>query len=444
MFVLTAFALNGTPLSAAKSQFQHLPIRIGRNALNDFVLAFTTVSSFHARIEDINGSVCIRDLGSKNGIFLPSPSDGNLVRIAPNTSVALNPSNPCFFVSPHFQLKVEFVAQQAPVRNALACGTVLGNRSIISVHDSQPYLAGASASHPSSAPPMDRDFGRQRLPITASHGPFPPYGEAPIPGASRLPGAPPIPGAQAFAPASGSQPFQPSPVQSGSSRPQSTPSTQAFQLDLPTLALMGLRELAGSLVPQRTLETSGELARFITKLHDAMEVFCRTFIPLRQGYSEFVASLDLQRAASGSSVYASPSTTALTQARTPEAIALALLDPQDRSFDGPSAVEGIVADLMLHQVALLDGVMEGVRSLLEELSPQSIEQATGSGGAAGLLGAKYKARWEEFCQRFEKLSEGQQAFSFVFGQDFAEVYRQYWHRKASGEDGGLRTERPPR
>jgi type VI secretion system protein ImpI len=216
-------------------------------------------------------------------------------------------------------------------------------------------------------------------------------------------------------------------------------------MELPVLALIGLRELAGSLIPQRQLETSGDIARFITKLHDAIDVFCRTFIPLRQGYSEFVASLDLQRAASGTSVHVSPSTVALEQARTPEAIAMALLDPQDRSFDGPSAVEGILADLMIHQVALLDGVMEGVRSLLDELSPQSIEQMVGSGGAAGLLGAKYKARWEEFCHRFEKLSEGQQSFSFVFGQDFAEVYRHYWHRKsASGEDGVLRTKPPPR
>jgi type VI secretion system protein ImpI len=123
---------------------------------------------------------------------------------------------------------------------------------------------------------------------------------------------------------------------------------------------------------------------------------------------------------------------------------MALLDPQDRSYDGPNAVEGILADLMIHQVALLDGVMVGVRSLLDELSPQSIEQAVGIGGSAGLLGAKYKARWEEFCQRFEKLSEGQQSFSYVFGQDFAEVYRHYWHRKSTTEDGGLRTERPPR
>jgi type VI secretion system protein ImpI len=376
MFVLRAFGLSGAPLPAAKTQFQHLPIRIGRNPLNDFVLEFTMISSFHARIEDDNGSVCVRDLGSRNGIFLPSPSGGNPVRIAPNTSVDLGPSNLCFFLSPHVQLRLEVFAQQAPVRNALACGTVLGNLSIAS----QPGLAAA------------------------------------IPSAPRPPGAPPLPGALA---------------------------TQAFQLDLPTLALMGLREMAGSLIPQRQLETSGDIARFITKLHDAMDVFCRTFIPLRQGYAEFVASLDLQRAASRRSAYEAPSTAALTQARTPEAIAMALLDPKDRSFDGPSAVEGILADLMIHQVALLDGVMEGVRSLLDELSPQSIEQATGSGGAAGLLGTKYKSRWEEFCRRFEKLSEGQQAFSFVFGQDFAEVYRQYWNRKAGSEDAGLRTERPP-
>ena len=464
MFVLRAFGLSGAPIPVAKGQFQHLPIRIGRNPLNDFLLEFTMISSFHARIEDINGSVCVRDLGSRNGIFLPSPTGGEPVRIAPNTSVDLGPSSLRFFVSPHIQLRLEVVAQQAPVRNALACGTVLGNLSILSqpaAHASEPHVADASqlqaiqenlshlqAGRPAAAP-AGHDFGRARLPIQFGQGGQPhevssssaasPSGwpargdETPYrsyPGSSQ---PPPV----------GHGPFQSSPAQAGSAGPQPAASTQAFQLDVQTLALMGLRELAGSLIPQRSLETSGDIARFITKLHDAMDVFCRTFIPLRKGYTEFVASLDLQRAAHGPSPYAAPSAVALTQASTPEAVAMALLDPQDRSFDAPIAVEGILADLMIHQVALLDGVMEGVRSLLDELSPQSIEQAAGSGGAAGLLGAKYKSRWEEFCRRFEKLSEGQQAFSYVFGQDFAEVYRQYWQRKAGSEDAGLRTERPP-
>ena len=433
MFVLRAFGRGGNPIPAAKSQFQHLPIRIGRNPLNDFALEFTIISNFHACIEDNNGSLCIRDLGSRNGCFLPSPGGGNPVRLQPNASAVLDPKNLCFILSEHIEVNVEVVAQEAPVRNALACGTVLGNRSIISLpptdaqagHEflgqriaiqrdasSQPQrLSSPAPPSPSAWPDRAEGAGHWpndpslRQPL-ADHGPFPPVGEA--------------------------------------AGPRPAASTQAFQLDLQTLALIGLKELAGSLIPQRQLETSGDIARFVTKLHDAIDVFCRTFIPLRQGYSEFVASLDLQRAASVRSVHRSPSTAALEQARTPEEIAMALLDPQDRSYDGPNAVEGILADLMIHQVALLDGVMVGVRSLLDELSPQSIEQAVGIGGSAGLLGAKYKARWEEFCQRFEKLSEGQQSFSYVFGQDFAEVYRHYWHRKSTTEDGGLRTERPPR
>jgi predicted component of type VI protein secretion system len=403
MFVLRVFAQDGAPLAVAKSQFQHLPIRIGRNPLNDFVLEFTTVSSFHARIEDCNGKLCVRDLGSTNGIFLPSTSEGKLMRIGANTNVALDPANLCFFVSPHFKVRVEVVAQQAPMRSSLTCKSVLGNRAIISVVDSPPSPAPVNAAQ---SPPIQANIG--------------------------------------FSPAGHHPSAPPADRESGRHLTPDRITTEAFRLELPMLALIGLRELAGSLIPQRSLETSGDIARFITKLHDAMDVFCRTFIPLRKGYSEFVASLDLHTATSGGSAYASPSTVALKQAKTPEAIALALLDPKDNSFDGPDAVEGILADLMLHQVALLDAVMEGVRSLLHELSPQSIEQATGGGGAAGLLGSKYKARWDEFCARFERLSEGQQAFSFVFGQEFAHVYREYWHRKSKGEDGVLRTERPQR
>ncbi len=221
------------------------------------------------------------------------------------------------------------------------------------------------------------------------------------------------------------------------------PATQAFKMDLETLALQGLRELATSLVPGRRLDTTGDLARFITKLHDALDVFCRTFVPLRQGHEQFISSLDLRQAAGQRTVYRSASALALERAQSPEAVALALLDPQERTFDGPDAVEGILADLMLHQVALLDGVMEGVQSLLDELSPENIESATGQAGAARLLSSKHRARWQEFRRRFERLSEGQQAFTYVFGQHFAEVYRQYWHRKAMEDGGGLRTD-PPR
>src|SRR5690606_18990760 len=110
-------------------------------------------------------------------------------------------------------------------------------------------------------------------------------------------------------------------------------------------------------------------ARFITKLHDAIDVFCRSFIPLREGYAQFVSAMDLQRAAMLRTMHRSTGYLAVEAAKTPQQVAAALLDCTDKSLDPHKAIEGIFADLMIHQVAVLDGVMQGVRALLDELSP---------------------------------------------------------------------------
>jgi len=203
--------------------------------------------------------------------------------------------------------------------------------------------------------------------------------------------------------------------------------TGALNLSLDSMALIGLRELAGSLLPGKTLTTTGDVARFITKLHDAIEVFCRCFIPLREGYSQFISSLDLQKASVRRSMLRSPSYMAVEAASEPAAVAAALLDWRDRSMEAPKAVEGIFADLMIHQVALLDGVMQGVRGLLEQLSPENIEQQTGPQGpfAFDRSKARYKALWETYCSRFEELAEEKQAFAHIFGPQFTQAYREY-------------------
>jgi type VI secretion system protein ImpI len=192
------------------------------------------------------------------------------------------------------------------------------------------------------------------------------------------------------------------------------------------MALQGLRELAASLVPGAPLDSTGDIARFITKLHDALDAFCRSFIPLREGHSQFMSSLDLQRSARRS-VNRSPAYLAVEGARSPEALAVALLNPKDRSFDAPQAVEGILADLMLHQLALLEGVMRGVRALLEELSPENVENQVGG----GLSLVRHKALWSKYLEIYENVSEEQQAFAVIFGAEFAEAYRQY--RRTGGE-----------
>jgi predicted component of type VI protein secretion system len=119
-------------------------------------------------------------------------------------------------------------------------------------------------------------------------------------------------------------------------------------------------------------------------------------------------------------------------ARTPEEVASALLDFRDSSVDASAAIEGIFADLMVHQVALLEGVMRGVRALLDELSPEHIEAAVGSGsGGFSLKLGRYRTLWDEFCSRYDELSEEKQALHRIFGPEFAEAYREYQRKGAT-------------
>jgi type VI secretion system protein ImpI len=187
-----------------------------------------------------------------------------------------------------------------------------------------------------------------------------------------------------------------------------------------TMALVGLRELAASLVPSAPLDSTGDIARFITKLHDALDAFCRSFIPLREGHAQFMSSFDLQRSLRRSQ-QRSQAYFAVESARTPEALAAALLDPKSKAFDAPQAVEGILADLMLHQLALLEGVMRGVRALLQELSPDNVENQVGG----GISLTRHRALWNKYLEIYDGVSEERQAFAVIFGPEFAEAYRQY-------------------
>ena len=386
VFVLRAFQIDDSVL--AEQRLFRLPIRIGRNPLADFQLRHGFVSDFHAVVEDIAGRLCVRDLNSKNGVY--TPGVGHVpVRIAPQTSVDLAPCGFQLFLGAHVRVSIEFEQSTAPLsaRASTAAGAVLGNQAMLGG-------GGDLASWP--PPPA--------MPAMMAN--------APQPGTPRGPAR-----------------FEPAPAISQSLEPARAglASTGLINLSLDQMALQGLRELAQSLTPGKALTTTGDLARFITKLHDTVEVFCRCFIPLREGYAQFVSSLDLQRAARQRSMMRSPSYLSAEAAREPADLAAALLDWQDRSMDAPKAIEEIFADLMIHQVALLDGVMQGVKSLLEQLSPENIESQADYHARFALdrTKARYKANWEAYCALYDQLAEEKQAFAHIFGTQFTEAYREY-------------------
>ena len=80
------------------------------------------------------------------------------------------------------------------------------------------------------------------------------------------------------------------------------------------------------------------------------------------------------------------------------------------------------ADIMLHQVALLNGVAAGARELLQELSPTAIQHRHGGLLHALLRPFGYDRRWSAFRQRFEDLQEETALTSRLLGRAFARAY----------------------
>jgi type VI secretion system protein ImpI len=141
--------------------------------------------------------------------------------------------------------------------------------------------------------------------------------------------------------------------------------------------------------------------------------------------------MDLRRMASQRSLNRSASAMRIETATDPATVASAVLDWRNQDYDVPQTIEGIFADVMIHQIAVIDGVMRGVRALLEELSPQSIEKAfkeQAPHGVSALLG-RYRALWQTFESRYEELTNETKTFEVVFGPNFAESYREYQSRQ---------------
>lgn len=441
-----------------------LPIRIGRNALNDCPLLDPGIAEFHAIIEDAGGRLCVRDLNSAPGVAVRVPPQAFPARIPPGVPVDLKTGG-FQFVLGNVALVSLFMEQNAdvPPHRPPVQGAVLGNQNLLRGPGATLNLPRAASAgrraRPSSVPPTLSMDATTTVSIPRAVVPKP--APAPVPAARPAPRPPPatvaIPSFSSPPPppppdlrarAGSPAPFpsiSPPPLRSESPAPFQSPArevsdagdgrtpvhTEHFSMPLESLALEAVRELAASLVPERSLETTGDLARFVTKLHDLAEVFCRSFVPLREGHAQFVSSLDLQRAAWQRGQQASPSSLAVETARTPEAFALALLDFREQSSDAPKAVENIFADLMIHQVALLSGVMQGVRALLRELSPEAVEGAVAEPGGFGvdLGGGRSKAIWAAYRERYANLAEDEHALARIFGPEFGQAYREYRQRE---------------
>jgi hypothetical protein len=205
------------------------------------------------------------------------------------------------------------------------------------------------------------------------------------------------------------------------------PAPLQYEHSLEALALRGLRELAASLLPGQSVETAGDVVQLVTKLHDALEMFCRCFIPVREACSRQIAPEELERAARERCRNGSDAYLAVERALEPAAVAAALLDWRNAAQDAPRAVEHILADLMLQQLLTLHSAFDGTRALLDELSPARIEAGAPRSPSVmmrlGLAGTRERLLWEAYRQRHAELASAGDAFSELFGEAFSWAYQ---------------------
>lgn len=361
---------------------ESLPITLGRDPKSDLPIVSPYVSAAHLRIQREGNELYVCDLGSTNGTHVDAPGGGRR-RLARGERYPLSRCQGQFFLGERLQVRVE--SERPPENSA---GSEL------------PPLGG-----PLSAPPTRaRSLPGSQLAAPRPLAPLSGRGEV---GRGQAESFRPVPAATGL------------PATTGSAL-----ETGHFPLGVEALALRGLEELAASLSPDTPLESQGDVARLITRLHDTVESASRAYVTARTNLQRFTARMGLDRTQARSSGLDS-----LGGSLDSDAVAAKLVDFRAGSSAKPSDVDACIEELCVHQVALLEGVMKGVSALLEELSPQAIESQSTRRAGLPFVGSE-KALWEAYCQRHGELANSDEALSVLFGQDFSEAYRSYRRKRS--------------
>jgi type VI secretion system FHA domain protein len=189
-----------------------------------------------------------------------------------------------------------------------------------------------------------------------------------------------------------------------------------------------LRAFAQSYLPAS--EKSPDAEKVFARIAEILEAFARSFVELRKGREEFGREMGV----------AVPSDGTLERARDSQQLLAYLLD---LAAPGRAAeLQSSFGDLMLHQVALLNGVVEGARGLLARLDPEAV-----SASAQGIRLLKAAAQWKVYEDLWHELAEDPDGIpDAIFGSEFARAYTAIVGRRAeekSGAGKGPEQRRPP-
>ena len=438
--------------STTDYSFSSSPVRIGRNPLNDLTLPFPFVSGWHAVVRFDDDGAKFFDLGSTNGTLLNGRrvQAGEPVPCTAEVSVTIG--------------KLELrIRQQHPGATAmpnLARAPVIPGAPLQTGGTHVPDRGSTAYAPPHATPGPARVDGMNPTgPLHAVGTPAPrgtsagtpaPHGTAHVEMAdvhqtvhqlrphydayrqafaalfahlqASVGAMPPV--AHGFALSILQREF---PALSGEKEFAAFARAAGVAVDAPTAPTGGggdaaaVKRLAQSLRPEESPPRTGqEVDRFLSCVEDILRASAKAFVELQKGQEQFGKEMGVRTI---------KEYTALHAAGTPENVLKYLLDWQVGGSHRTQELTGVYADLMIHQVALINGVMEGVRSLLARLAPQEIERGVTSGWPT-----RAAATWKRYVERHHEIaSEDKNITAVVFGPEFARAYAE-----VGGEGSGRR------
>ncbi|MFM2388911.1 MAG: hypothetical protein RLZZ437_466 [Pseudomonadota bacterium] len=107
-----------------------------------------------------------------------------------------------------------------------------------------------------------------------------------------------------------------------------------------------------------------------------------------------------------------------------QAMEVMFVSPRDGFMKAGESVTAGMSDIRLHQMAVFAAIQPALLKLLEDLSPDSIDDGSG-GGAVSILsgGANKKKAWDTFVERWDaKAGAHENGMLDVFLAHFAESY----------------------
>jgi hypothetical protein len=173
--------------------------------------------------------------------------------------------------------------------------------------------------------------------------------------------------------------------------------------------------------PSQMMEAPAQAQQLDPRLERVLLAFADAFVGLRKGYEAFGDEVGI-RTVNG--------TTPLHRARTGREAMQYLFDPSGDIEERLRELQGIFADFGIHHVAVLEGILEGVRGLLTSVDARAYDLDA----KPGIFGGR-KPRWKEYEEHFAALlSEDSALTAKVFGKDFALAYARVARGEVDGED----------